>query len=77
MILKMNQDTCGDFLRYQESPGMTADTTILHKTLFQNQFAQDFQDFVKNVDPGPHVHSELEFEVDTIGIHVENHEGVN
>ena len=35
MILKMNQDTHGDVLRYQESPGMTVDTTRLHKTWFQ------------------------------------------
>ena len=35
MILEMNQDTCGDFLRYQESPGMAVDTTRLHKTWFQ------------------------------------------
>ena len=32
MILKMNQDTSGDFLGYQESLGMTFDTTRLHKT---------------------------------------------
>ena len=35
MILKMNQDTYGDFLVYQESLGMTLDTTRLHKTAFQ------------------------------------------
>ena len=31
----MNQDTYGDFLRYQESPGMAFDTTRRHKTKFQ------------------------------------------
>ena len=31
----MNQDTYGDFLGYQESLGMTFDTTRLHKTTFQ------------------------------------------
>ena len=31
----MNQDTYGDFLGYQESPGMTFDTTRSHKTIFQ------------------------------------------
>ena len=31
----MNQDTYGDFLEYQESSGMTFDTTRLHKTWFQ------------------------------------------
>ena len=35
MILKNNQDTYGDFLGYQESIGMTFDTTRLHKTTFQ------------------------------------------
>ena len=35
MILKTNQDTYGDFLGYQESLGMTFDTTRLHKTTFQ------------------------------------------
>ena len=33
---EMNQDTYGDFLRYQESPGMTFDTTRRHKTEFQD-----------------------------------------
>ena len=31
----MNQDTYGDFLRYQESSGMRSDTTRLHKTWLQ------------------------------------------
>ena len=31
----MNQDTYGDFLRYQESPGMVFDTTRLHKIWYQ------------------------------------------
>ena len=31
----MNQDTYGDFLRYEESPGMTFDTTRCHRTQFQ------------------------------------------
>ena len=31
----MNQDTYGDFLGYQESPGMTFDLTGLNKTWFQ------------------------------------------
>ena len=35
MILKMNQDTYGDFLGYQESLGMTFDATRLQKTSFQ------------------------------------------
>ena len=35
MILKMNQDTYGDFLRYQQLLGMTFDTTRLHETWFQ------------------------------------------
>ena len=35
MILKINQDTYGDFLGYQESLGMAFDTTRLHKTSFQ------------------------------------------
>ena len=35
MILKMNQDTYGNLLWCQESPGMTFDTTRLHKTAFQ------------------------------------------
>ena len=43
----------------------------------RSSVSQDIQDFSRNVDPGPHVHSELEPEVDTIGIYVENHEGVN
>ena len=32
MILKMNQDTYGYVLRYQESLGVTFDTARLHKT---------------------------------------------
>ena len=36
---------------------------------------QDILDVVRNDDPAPHVHSELELEVNTIGIHVENHNG--
>ena len=35
MILKTNQDTYGDFLGYQESPGITFNTTRLHNTSFQ------------------------------------------
>ena len=35
MILKMNQDTYGDFLDCQEWPGMIFDTTRLHITWFQ------------------------------------------
>ena len=35
MILQMYQDTYGDFLRYQERPGMTFNFTRLHKTGFQ------------------------------------------
>ena len=35
MILKMNEDTSGDFLGYQESLEMTFDTTRLHKTSVQ------------------------------------------
>ena len=35
MILKINQNTYGDFLRYYESLGMTFDTTRFHKTEFQ------------------------------------------
>ena len=31
----MNQDTYGDSLRYQESPGMKFDTARRHKTEFQ------------------------------------------
>ena len=34
-ILKMNPDTYGHFLGYQESPGIVFDTTRLHKTRFQ------------------------------------------
>ena len=35
MILNMNQDTYGNFQRYQESPGMICDTTRCHKAWFQ------------------------------------------
>ena len=35
MFFKMNEDTYGDFLGYQESLGMTFDTTRIHKTWFQ------------------------------------------
>ena len=35
MILKINQDTYGDLLGYQETLGMAFDTTRLHKTSFQ------------------------------------------
>ena len=32
-----------------------------------------FLSFVRNVDPDPHVHSEFEHGVNTVGIYVENH----
>ena len=34
MILKMHQDTCREFLRYQESLGMIFDTTRRDKSVF-------------------------------------------
>ena len=57
---------------------MTVDAAKLHTAGFQKgKLSQDIQDLVRNVDPGPHVHSELEPVVDTVGIYVENHEGMN
>ena len=38
---------------------------------------QDSHNFVRNVDSGQHVHYELEPDVDTVGIYIENHEGPN
>ena len=38
----------------------------------RNHISQDVQDVVRNVDLGPHVHSEWEPEMDTIEIYVEH-----
>ena len=73
MILKMKQDTYGKFLRYQESPGMTFDSTRRHKTWFQEVwFSQKCQDFEKIVADLTHQRSDSGPEVDTVGICVEN-----
>ena len=45
----MNQDTYGDFLRHQESPGMISDTTRLHMTWFQEVgFHKNFKILTKS-----------------------------
>ena len=43
----MDQDTYGDFLGYQEWPGMKYNITTLHKTWFQKV---NFLKISKNVD---------------------------
>ena len=77
MILKINQDTHGDFLRYQESARMTFDTTRLHKTCFQSLFSQKSQDYDKMVADVTHRLSDSEPEVDKVGIYVDNYQDWN
>ena len=48
-----------------------------HHLISRNHISLDLQDYVRNVDPGPHVHSDSEPGVNTVGIYVENHEGTN
>ena len=45
--------------------------------ILRNQNSQDFQIFDRNVDPGPHVHSDSEPGVNAFGIYVENHHNKN
>ena len=56
---------------------VTRDDIQHHETSYnlslKNQNAQDVQDFVTYVHPGPHVHWDSEPGVDTVGIYVKNH----
>ena len=74
MILKTNQDTYGDLLRYQESPGTTFDTTRRHKTQFQEvDFHKNLKNFTKSLRIFRICGRNSEPGVDTVGIYVENH----
>ena len=73
MILKMNQDTHGDCLKYQESPGMTFDTKRLHKTWFEEDDShKNLKILTESWRIAP-ISGQIQKRVDIVGIYDKNH----